>query len=118
MQAQWFKCGIGMNNMEREVVEQNQYSDLSSEVLDGAWTACKIIHSLRSEGSSVRQTSCCFVPIMYVMHFCHFLGTEATFSFNLELLTKRDNISHFFMRTISVCRMLNEGLSGGFVTNK
>ena len=32
MQAPWFKCGIGMNSMEREVVERNQFSASLNEV--------------------------------------------------------------------------------------
>ena len=32
MQAPWFKCGIGMNSMEKEVVEQNQFLALLNEV--------------------------------------------------------------------------------------
>ena len=35
MQAPWFKCGIGMNSMERVVVEQNQFLALLNEVYGG-----------------------------------------------------------------------------------
>jgi hypothetical protein len=54
MQAVWFRCDIGMNNMERGVAEQNQYLDLSSELQEDWAQLAELVKEKKQEAAEVQ----------------------------------------------------------------